>query len=221
MHKSNKSHETIRGFTLIELVLVMGITVLFIAIAYATLYIVNTSHAHIAVMNDAKDFADLNMRAIENLLVDAVSVKLTDTSTLGSDDAGYTSVFFKHDNSQIKPGTNLMWGSALFYRADGSSQDTLAFSWDPYTIKGGTISKWAVLWNTPIFTATSTPGIIHVKLQIVDNATATDPANTTSPGKVYYTLEKDIILLNIKDSSGITVVGSSIGTGIKFKSYTP
>ena len=199
----------------------MAITVLFIAITFATLYIVNTSHAHVAVMNDAKDYADLNMRAIENLLVDAVSVKLTDTPTLGSDDTGYTSVFFKHDNSLIKAGTYLKWGSALYYHAAGSSLDTLAFSWDPYTIKGGTISKWAVLWNTPIFTTTSTPGIIHVKLQIVDNSTDADPANNTTPGKVYYTLEKDIILLNIKDSSGITVVGSSMGTGFKFKSYTP
>jgi len=221
MRKSNNGYKSTQGFTLIELVLVMGITVLFIAITFGTLYIINTSHAHVAVMNDAKDFADLNMRAIENLLVDAVSVKLTDTPSLGSDDAGYTSVFFKHDNSLIKAGTYLKWGSALYYHVDGSSLDTLAFSWDPYTIKGGTISKWAVLWNTSIFTATSTPGIIHVKLQIVDNATDTDPANNTTPGIVYYTLEKDIILLNIKDSSGITVVGSSIGKGFKFKSYTP
>lgn len=198
MHKNSIRSKSTLGFTLIELVLVMGITVIFLSITFAVFSIINTSHARVAVMNDAKDFADLNMQAIENLTADAGTVILSNTPPLVSGETGFTSVYFK-PNATTKE-------SALYYLVDGSVE-AKAFTWDPYTIKNGTQMKWSILQTQPIFTTTATTGIIHIKLQIVDNAT----------GNVYYTLQKDVILLNITAATSIT--GSS-GTVIKVKDKT-
>lgn len=144
--KYKKSH----GFTLIELVLVMGIIVLFSSVIFSTFIIINTSHARVAVTNDAKDFASLNMQAINNLAVNADSVVLS-TSTAAQ--SGYTVVYFTA-------------AGALYYTPFGSSP-TLAFSYPQYTINNGSKVKWAVL---PTFTIGS-GGTLDVRLQIKDNST--------------------------------------------------
>ncbi|MEI8200057.1 MAG: prepilin-type N-terminal cleavage/methylation domain-containing protein [Eubacteriales bacterium] len=187
---TNTNHR--RGFTLVELVLVMAIMMILVSVIYATFNIINTSHARVAVINDAKDFADLNMMAIENLATDAQAVKLSSNSSLVAGEENYTSIYFKADSS-------------LNYFVDGTSEK-LAFNYGQYTVNNGTQLKWAILQTQPIFTSPAT-GIVHVKLQIVDN----------SSGNVYYTLEKDIIMINITSPSGIT--GSS-GTVIKIKNFT-
>jgi len=195
MYKNSK-YQKRSGFTLIELVLVMGITVIFLAITFAVFSIVNTSHAKVAVQNDVKDFADLNMQAIEKLTADANVIILSNSAAFISGETGYTSLYFKTDATTKE--------SALYYCVDGSTEQK-AFTWDQYTIKNGTQKKWSVV---PLFTKSATAGIVHVKLQIIDNSSNT----------VYYTLEKDVIFLNIDNTSFVT---NASGTVLKFKNFVP
>ena len=194
MHKHNCKVK--HGFTLIELVLVMAITVIFVAIIFAVFSIVNTSHARVAVLNDAKDFASLNMQAIENLTSDAIEVELLSAPT---SQAGCVTVYF----------TNLPTSKegVLEYLDDSGTHR--AFDYGQYSI-GNNVSKWSILTTQPIFTATSTTGVIHVNLQVVDNST----------NKVYYTLSKDLIFLNIKTADAVKI-SSSTPIAIKVKNYTP
>ena len=185
-----------RGFTLVELVLVMAITLIFVTIGFAVFSIVNTSHARVAVLNDAKDFAALNMQAIENLTADASEIELLSSPV---SQAGCISVYFTKNASTKE--------SVLWYLTDSGSA-VRAFDYGQYFINGNTTRKWSILTSQPIFTTTGTTGIIHVKLQVVDNAS----------GNVYYTLSKDLIFLNITTADAVT--GSS-GTVIKVKNYTP
>lgn len=185
------------GFTLLEIVLVMAILLIFLSVIYSTFYLVNASHAKIAVINDAKDFAALNMQAIENLATNANSVKITSTSALGAGDSGYTAVYFVTNATTME--------SALYYHKDGSTE-TKAFNLSQYTIDGGAKKKWSV---QATFTNPSKAGIITVKLDIIDNST----------GTVFYTLQKDLLFLNVKSNSDIS--GDASGSVIKFKSYTP
>lgn len=190
-----KSHARC-GFTLLEIVLVMAILLIFISVVYSTFYIVNASHANVAVINDAKDFAALNMQAIENLTVNANSIKITNDPALVAGDAGYTAIYFVTDAATKE--------SILYYHKDGSSV-TRAFDLSQYTIQGGTKKKWSV---NATFTNPSKQGVITVKLDIIDNST----------GDVYYTLQKDLLFLNVKSNTDINGTSGSV---IKIKSYTP
>lgn len=199
MRKTAKYSKQLRGFTLIELVLVMAIMLILTFVIFATFSIINTSHARVAVMNDVKDYAALHMQAIENLTADANKVILSNNPSLISGESGFTSVYFKTDAVTKE--------SALYYLIDGSVDEVRALTFDQYTINSRAKKKWSVLQTQPIFTNTAT-GIVHVKLQIVDN----------SSGNVYYTLEKDLIMLNITDGTSIT---GSLGTVIKIINFNP
>lgn len=190
------SDKSKHGFTLVELVLVMGITLIFVAIIFAVFSIVNTSHARVAVLNDAKDFAALNMQAIENLTSDASEVELLASPVSQAD---CISVYFTKDGATKE---------SILYYLDDSGAAVRAFDYGQYTIKGGAEKKWSILTTQPIFTTTATTGIIRVKLQVVDNAS----------GTVYYTLTKDMIFLNILTANAVT---NPSGIVIKVKNYAP
>lgn len=198
MRKVNKTKNHVRsGFTLLEIVLAMAILLIFLSVIYSTFYLVNASHARVAVINDAKDFAALNMQAIENLTTNANSIIINNDpvpTTFEAGEAGFTVIYFKTDGT-------------LYYYKDGTAAPLPAFNLSQYTIKGGTQNKWSV---HATFSNPSKTGIVTVKLDIIDNSTGT--------GSVYYTLEKDLLFLNISTSSGIS--GTS-GTVLKFKTYTP
>ncbi len=197
MRKVSKTKSHVRsGFTLLEIVLVMAILLIFISVVYSTFYIVNASHANVAVINDAKDFASINMQAIVNLTVNANSVKISNDPNLIAGDAGYTAIYFVTDATTKE--------SVLYYHKDGSAV-TKAFDLSQYTINGGAKNKWSV---QATFTNPSKTGIITVKLDIIDNST----------GNVYYTLQKDLLLLNVKTNTDITGTSGSV---IKIKTYTP
>jgi|GEM_PF-657426 len=189
------------GFTLIELVLAMAITMLFLTVAFATFYLINTSHARVAVINDAKDFAVLNMQAIENLTADADAITLSNSSAIGASDNDKIAVYFVY-NSTSKEST-------LYYQVAGELAQKAFKTYDQYTINEGAAKKWSVVDSTsdPIFSKTSTKGIVHVKIQIRDNST----------GDIAYTLNKDLIFLNIDSASSI--LGAS-GNTIKFKNFS-
>lgn len=191
MHKKDKNSTNQHGFTLIEIVLVMAILLILVSVVYATFLIVNNSHAQVAVINDAKDYAYLNMAYIENDITNANGIILSNTNSLVAGETGYTSLYY--DNG-------------ILMRATSASTAAL-FSYPQYSVTtaSGSKPKWGV---TASYTRNADK-TLKVNLEIVDNA--------TSPASVYYTLEKDIILLNIKDSANIK--GSS-GSVVKYINFT-
>ena len=194
MRKVNKRKNHVQsGFTLLEIVLTMAILLIFISVIYSTFYIVNASHANVAVINDAKDFAALNMQAIENLTVNANSIKISNTD-LGGGDGGYSAIFFDTTTKSV-----------LTYHKDGLAA-VAAFTLPQYKINT-TEMKWYV---EATFTNPDPPkqGIVNVKLDIYDNSTKT----------LYYTLQKDLLFLNVKSTADIT---GTTGSVIKIKTYTP
>jgi len=194
MHKLAKNPTKTTGFTLIEIVLVMAILIILLSVVFATFFIVNSSHARVAVMNDAKDYAYLNMSAIENLVINANGIILTTTADKYplAGEVGYTSLYF----------TN-----GVLMSATSSTATATVFTYQQYTVNtsGGPVPKWGVV---PTYTKNA-DGTLKVKLEIMDNA--------KSPATVYYTLEKDIILLNVSSAASIVNNASpSAANVIKF-----
>lgn len=197
MHKKVKNSTNQHGFTLIEIVLVMAILLILLSIVYATFLIVNNSHAQVAVINDAKDFAYMNMAVIENEIVNANGIILSTTANkFPLEEPGYTSLYF--DNG-------------VLMRATSSSSTASVFTYPQFTVStaSGPKPKWGV-------TATYSKNMdntLKVNLKIIDNATGTESG--------YYTLEKDIILLNINDSTKIYGASGSVVKYINFETPTP
>jgi len=166
-----------KGFTLLELMIVMAIMLLFITFIFGTFYIVNASHARVAVLDDAKELAALDMNAIENLIINGNDIEISDDPTAR---LGYTVITF---NSSSNPGQ-------LTYNNNGT--DILALGpFQQYTIKtssGGSIDKWAV---TAKFDKTM-GNAVDVTVTLTDNSTHTP----------YYRLTKTIFLLNVEDAFG-------------------
>ncbi len=182
-----------RGFTLIEMLITLAIVMILISYVFATFYIVNSSHAETIVLNDAKDYAELNMKAIKNLTINASNVILSNTSALQAGESGYTSVYI------VTNGTTK--DSVLYYLKDGSPE-TKAFDYSQYTAGAG-LKKWSI---NPTFSKVSDSSI-HIKLEIIDNASK----------KTYYILESDLALNNASGSTSITGTSGSV---IKVKNPT-
>ena len=102
MNKVSKSNSIRRrrGFTLLEMVLVLAILVIMSAYLYATFRVVNYSHLEVTVVNDMHDYASLNLQAIANHLCNATSVTAGGGSIALSGDA--TSI--ECDNQPLLPG---------------------------------------------------------------------------------------------------------------------
>lgn len=186
-----------KGFTLLELMIVMAIMLLFITFIFGTFYIVNASHARVAVLDDAKELATLDMNAIENLIINGNDIVIANDIAPLSE---HTVITF---DSSSYPGQ-------LTYNNSGT--DILALGpFQQYTIKtasGGSIDKWTV---TAKFVKTM-GNAVDVTVTLTDNATHTP----------YYRLTKTIFLLNVRDvtDSQITDItgGTTGGTTIKCKS---
>ena len=146
MCKITKNMTIRRGFTLIEMLLVLAIMMLFVGFVFSTFYLVNSSHANVVVINDAKDFAALNMEAVSKLVVNAEFVVISNNS---STIAGYTNIYYT--------------GNAL-YRKNSIIGEKLVFSYADYKVSGGG-NKWRI---QPTFTASGT--MLIIKLDIYDNA---------------------------------------------------
>lgn len=100
-----------KGFTLLELVLAMAIMLIVVPFMFGTFYIINVSHANVTLINDAKDYAALNGRAIENILINAKSVSIggSGDSVLSFDGDGNMLLngarAFNYDHYKVKDGT--------------------------------------------------------------------------------------------------------------------
>lgn len=173
MRKISKNSCSKRAFTLIEMMLAIAISMLFVTLIFATFYIVNSSHAKVAVINDAKDFASLNMNAISNMIINSDYILLSNVS-ISSDPSDvnihYLSVFYDLSTNKLSRGT--------------TANPTVVFAYDQYKVTSGTV-KWKIIPTFSIDSAHS----VKVNLDIIDNST-----ETVTP---YYTLTKTIFLANV------------------------
>lgn len=113
------------GFTLLEMVLVIAIMVMMSFYLFSTFRTVNYSHLKVTVVNDMHDYASLTLKAIQNHLCNATSIKKG--TTIKVDDNGeYVLV---NDNNilpgftQYHAGANkAKWGVTLKFYTDSSSR---------------------------------------------------------------------------------------------------
>lgn len=190
MNRAGTGNSGKRAFTLIEMVLAMAITLIFVGLIFSTFYIVNSSHARVAVMNDARDFASLNMTAIENLTVNSDLIIISDSPVFSYDSDEYISIYY--DNT----------GSGILYFAKAASSSP-AFAYDQYKLSNGKV-KWSV---DASFEKDSKQSVL-VTLDIIDNAT----------GNVYYTLTKTLFLPNVTKGEGISCEPTTLTSG-KYLNY--
>lgn len=153
-----------RGFTLLELVLAMAIMLIVVPFVFGTLYIINVSHANVTLVNDAKDYATLNGRAIENILINAKEVKVSSSAT---PESPYSVLYF----DSTAGGKLLLNGAA-------------PFDFDHYTVKDGATSKQK--WNLDIvFQLDKANKTLNYTIKVMDNAKASKPVKYTLNGSVY------------------------------------
>jgi type II secretory pathway pseudopilin PulG len=175
------------GFTLLEIVLVMLILVFMIGIFFAVFNVINVSHAKVAVMNDAKDYVELNMEAVTNLIVNSQKIKFTNDPTwsVGVDDANTMSLYFDSYNSLGTSGY-------LYFVGKGVTSPAPVFSYDQYKVSSGK-NKWYI--NATFAISPTNSKIVIVKLVVMDNSSA--PATPYKGG----TLIRSIYVPNLVYSS--------------------
>ena len=177
-----------KGFTLIEIMIAMAIMVVMMSIIWATFAIVNQSHANVVVVNDAKDFAEFNMEAIENMLANADKVMTDNDPILDGTDAGLgftKSAFFDSGNGKLMYFEGAVPNTALDieqFKVTNSS--------------GVDVNKWYIV---PTFTLNGFT--LNAQLEVYDSA----------DNALYYTLSRAIYLSNVTTSTP-----SSPGPVIKF-----
>ena len=194
MHKVSVDKSNKTGFTLIEIVLVMAILVFMIGAFFAVFRVIYISHAKVAVMNDAKDYAELNMEAITNLIVNSKSITFCNNPNwvVGVDDANAISLYFDSWDPVSTTGK-------LYFGKGVQPLTSPIFTYDQYTIGNGK-NKWYIV---PTFSRdiTNPSKMVKVQLALYDNSSSsTDP---------YLTLTRSIYLPNLE-----TFFGSS-GTVMK------
>jgi len=193
MQINNLSKSKRIGFTLIEIVLVMAILVLMISTFFAVFSIIKTSHANVAVMNDAKDYVQLNMEAVNNLIINSEKITFCNDPTwhVVVDDANTKSLYFDSYNSTGTSGY-LYFGKGI--------QASPVFTYEQYTIGSGK-NKWFI--NATFSIDPANNKIVIVKLVVMNNSKS--PAEAYSGG----TLIRSIYVPNLKyDSATDGTTGS-------------
>lgn len=189
-HKNSR-----HGFTLIEILIAMAIMVIMMTIVWGTFMIINSSHANVVVVNDAKDYAELNMTGIANMLANADLVKASTypavTINASESGEGYTkSAYFDPTTSDL-----------MYYN---SGVLTVGIHLDQFTVidsgSGLSKNKWIIRPSYQINDSN-----ITVTLQVYDNA----------DNELYYTLTRTIFMPNVKT----TTTGSGNVLKIRTKSF--
>jgi len=126
MKKIIKSNKILRrGFTLLEMVLVLAIMVMMSTYLYSSFRVVNYSHLKVAVVNDMHDYASLTLHAIENHLINATSIAPGDSIKLNADSSGVVI-----DGADALPGfkqyhvgsSAAKWKLSINFKADTASK---------------------------------------------------------------------------------------------------
>lgn len=170
-----------KGFTLLELVLAMAIMLIVIPFVFGTFYIINVSHANVTLINDAKDYAALNSRAIENILINSKAVTVTSSST---PQAGFSVL-----SVDATDGRMLLNGSE-------------AFTFDHYQVNGK--QKWLLRVTFNLEAGSKT---LNYTIEVLDNAKASKPTKYTLTSSVYLPSAQPDLLIG---SSGSVVKFSKV-----------
>ncbi len=165
-----------KGFTLLELVLAMAIMLIVIPFVFGTFYIINVSHANVTLINDAKDYAALNGRAIENILINSKAVTVSNST---SPEAGFSVLSFDADGKLLLNGSE-------------------AFTYDHYKVKDGT-QKWTVSVSFLLESGSKT---LNYTIEVKDNTKPGKPVKYTLVSSVYLPSAQPDLLLG---SSGTVV----------------
>ena len=123
MYKNRKNRKA--GFTLLEMVLVIAIMMMMSFYLYSTFRTVNYSHLKVTVINDMHDYASLTLKAIENHLCNATSIKKGDAIQV--DEKGE---YVLINNANALPGftqyhagaDKAKWGVTLKFYTDSTSR---------------------------------------------------------------------------------------------------
>ena len=176
------------GFTLIEVVLAMAILVLMLSTFFAVFSIINTSHANVAVMNDAKDYVQLNMEAVTNLIINSEKITFCTNPTwqVGVDDASTKSLYFD-SNYMTAPK-----GELYFDKGDHASP---VFTYPQYSTGSGSNQKNKWYINATFSIDSTDKKIVKVELIVMNNSKS--PAVPYSGGR----LTRSIYVPNLKHES--------------------
>ncbi len=176
------------GFTLLEIVLVMAILVFMIGTFFAVFNIIQVSHAKVAVMNDAKDYVELNMEAITNLIVNSSKITFCTNPTwnVGVDDPNSKSLYY----DSLSGGKS----GLLYFLGKGELPTDPIFTYDQYKIGNGK-NKWYIKPTFSLDTTNPTNKMVKVKLDLYDNS-----SSSTSP---YWTLTRSIYVPNLASTSNV------------------
>lgn len=142
-----KSAHSKKAFTLLEIILAMAIMVIVIPMVFGTFYLIYRSHAEVTVLNDAKDYASLNVLAINNLVENASAAKAAGSF----EGANYMAAIY-------------VYGGELWV-TDGSTPHQ-AFDYPQYTLADGT-KKWDIGVSFTVLPASKT---VEYTVTVYDNA---------------------------------------------------
>lgn len=174
------------AFTLLELVLVMAIMVLLCSYIFSTFYIINSSHADVAVLNDAKDYLALNNRAIQNILCNASAASVDGSSIADVGGTGSIERIFVDAVS-----------GRIVYSSGSSGTQFLLENYEQYKLSDGS-DKWSI---ELLFYANSGSQTVSYTIKLIDNATDTE-----------YTQLQSSVYLPSADSSSVVSNGTGSGT---------
>ena len=144
MRKINKSqsHKSNIGFTLLEMVLVIAILLIVMPMIVSSFILVIRSHQGVTYLNDAKDLASLTAKVIDNRLINANEIMIS------NDNGGASGFKVLHFNN----------GDVL---VDGVP----AFDYPHYTING--VRKWNIVVT---FSAAPAASSVRYVIDIVDTS---------------------------------------------------
>lgn len=173
-----------KGFTLIEILLAMAIMIIMMTIVWGTFAIINQSHANVVVVNDAKDFAEFYMEAINSVVSNSSALTVESKTLPGGaqpSGGGYSRSIY------IDPTTGVLkfWDGATL-------KDALNIQQFKVSTAGGEKNKWII---DPIFRLDG--DTLFVELKVIDN----------SDNTLYTTLKRTLYLSNL------TKVTASTGDG--------
>lgn len=159
MKRLSRSRHHCLGFTILELVLAMAIMLIVVPFAFGTFYIISVSHAEVALVNDAKDFATLNANALENILINSDGIIVSNST---SPETGYAVISFNTDSELLVDGATV-------------------FDYTPYKLKDGTLK-----WDLDVsFELDAVNKIVKYTILVRDNAKLSHPIMYSLRGSVY------------------------------------
>lgn len=141
IHKT-QSHKSNHGFTLLEMVVVIAIILIVMPMIVASFILVIRSHQGVTYLNDAKDLASLTSLVIDNRLINANEIIISNDTGVAS---GYKVLHFNNGDVLVN--------------------GVPAFDYPHFTNEG--IRKWNIVVT---FSAAPAASSVRYKVDIVENS---------------------------------------------------